>query len=671
MEPVSAVVGVFSLAAEVASIAAKLKAVIASYRGAPSEAARLGETLAFLEGICLAIDRELQKSSGSAARASRADIDGLIRSALEPCRAKLAEMDRALGNLGSGSDVKSRLKFVYGKDAIKEMNGDLDRLVSRLQFAIGADVWICRLATVTNAPGMGLCDNHGSRDSSVSAPLPRSSVGMSTPAELTPGPVRRIVSRTTQQVQWYRGFLGQVKQEKTVKRTRWPEAFDQGVVDEHTVVSLSTPWLPYRFGVELRKTASATLSYALNVTHIIDWESPLGQKFNGIYSRESEASNLRQLQDSLSNGELSLSSVFRSRGGREQTLLQRAINHRLPLFCAFLFDNDPQGRMLQGTGGVNHAFVYGPTNEQDKVADKIIGRYFSAMQDVLAVDAFTLLSATFTDPASLFWTFRHLLRYSGHDSAELIEQAWSVIVDHYVWVLECYPIPSQSKHITLRRSLWEPLFRELIHSGADVHGDMAYYRVLRDQKCPFQVMDDVREWLSMLMNCGVDIPTYLERERYEVLEAWDMHMDDPDLLCLRGLTTMDFLGYEALVWTRVTDDSGQAAEVLAEFRNVGSDKTSHLNFAGDDWDFEADDIIERYYEWSQMHEWPLGRSFKVVAAQIMATNNTDKWPSDYKERVRHMLNAHQRRLERRWAKRVGKGRKTKGTRVVMPGSWVD
>lgn len=654
-------IGVFSLAAEVASIASKLKAVIASYRGAPSEATRLGETLAFFEGICLAIDRELQRSSGSAASTSRADIDGLIRSALEPCRAKLTEMDRTLGTLGSGSDVKSRLKFVCGKDMIKEMNGDLDRLVSRLQFAIGADVWICRLATVTSAPGMVLCDNHISQDSPASAPSRPPSIVASTPAELTPSPVRRIVSRTTQKVQWYRGFLGQVEQEKTVKRTRWPDVFDQGVVDEHTVVSLSTPWLPYRLGLELRKTASTTLSYALNITHIIDLESPLGQKFKRIYSQGSEASNLRQLQDSLSNRELSLSSVLRSGWGRERTLLQWAISNRLPLFCAFLFDNDPQGRMLQGTDANILKFRWVASNEQHEAADEIIGRYFSAMHDVPAVDTFEFLCQIFSDPASLLRIFRLLLRCSGQDSTEFINRAWSASVDDYTSVLTRDRIFG---HTTPRRSSWEPLFRQLIRSGADVHGGMAYYNVLLNQNCPFQIIDDVREWLSMLMDCGVDIPTYLERERCEVFQKWDMYADDPDLLCLRGLTTIDFLGYKAPVWIRVTDPSGHAAEVMEEFKNVGSDTLL--------WSISwAEGLAKWKHEQLQKDEWPLGRSFKAVAAWAMETKNADYWPSDNREKIRHMLDAHRRRLERRWAKKAGKEKKTKGARVVMPGSWVD
>ncbi|EJT74580.1 hypothetical protein GGTG_08420 [Gaeumannomyces tritici R3-111a-1] len=666
MEPVSAVVGVFSLAAEVASIAAKLKAVIASYRGAPSEAARLSDTLAFLEGICLAIDRELQRSSESATRASRGEMHSLIRSALEPCRAKLAEMDRSLAALGSGSDVKSRLKFAYGKDAIKEMNGDLDRLVSRLQFSIGADVWICRLDTVTNAPGVGLCDNHVARYSSTAAPLPRSSVGAPTSAELTPGSVRPVVSRTTQQIQWYRGFLGQVEQKKTMKRTRWPEAFDRGVVDEHTVVSLSTPWLPYRLGLELRKTASTTLSYALNITHIIDLESPLGQKLHSIFIGfgKNETAKLRQLQYSLSNGELSLYSVIRLRSGREQTLLQRAINCKLPLFCAFLFDNDPQGRMLQETDPTRLEFSWGATDAQDKAADKIISRYFTAKQDILVVDAFTFLSNIFSDPASLLWTFRHLLPYSGHDSAEFIKLAWSISAIRYVTVLDFDPIhPDQSRRLALRRSLWYPLFRKLIRSGADVHGGRAYYRILDRQKCPFQVVDDVREWLSMLMNCGVDIPSYLQRERYEVFQTWDINRDfyDRHLLCWRGLTTMDFLGYDAPVWIRITDPSSHAAEVLGEFINVGGDLFH--------WDMSVIGGLDEWdYERLQSEEWPLVRSFKTIAAWCMEEANTNGWPSDYRKEIRRMLDAHERRLEMRWAKR---GRKTKGARVAMPGAWVD
>ncbi|KAL8399987.1 hypothetical protein RB594_000407 [Gaeumannomyces avenae] len=669
MEPVSAVVGVFSLAAEVASIAAKLKAVIVSYRGAPSEATRLGDTLAFLEGICLAIDRELQRSSESATRASRGEIHGLIRSALEPCRAKLAEMDRSLATLGSGSDVKSRLKFVCGKDAIKEMNGDLDRLVSRLQFAIGADVWICRLDTVTNAPGVGLCNNHVSRYPSASAPLPRSSVNTFTPAELTPSSARQVVTQTAQKVEWYRGFLGQVEQKKTVKRTRWPEALDRGVVDEHTVVSLSTPWLPYRFGLELRKTASTTLSYALNITHIIDLGSPLAEKLVNIYlePRENETESLRRLQDSLSSGELSPSSVIRSWSGREQTLLQWAINHKLPLICTFLFDNTPQGRMLQGTATPRLNIHFGATDAQDKAADKIISIYFTAKQDILVVDAFTFLSNIFSDPASLLQVFRHLLPQSGHDSAEFIKWAWSISATQYVEVLRLHPIhPDQSKRTTLRRSLWYPLFRELIRSGADAHDGKVYYRVLRTQKCPFQVVDDVREWLSMLMNCGVDIPTYLQRERYEVFQAWDMHRDliDQHLLCSRGLTTMDFLGYDAPVWVRVTDPSSHAAEVLREFINVGGDMLHQQLFV-------YDGCSEWVYEELQRKEWPLVRSFQAFAVASMVTENTDELPSYPRKEIRRMLDAHERRLERRWAKRMGRGRKTKGARVAMPGGWVD
>lgn len=155
MDPVSLVLGVAPLVAQIAKLGFTIKAAVESYKSVPKEVQKLVDRLDWLEKICISVDATLTRHQ-SLLRIIEPVSLSAISEALTRCQAEVQRLEEMIASTGmillrddssktqtpcSKNDTVSRGRFLRKKDKIQGVVQDLDGVINSLQLAITLNIW--------------------------------------------------------------------------------------------------------------------------------------------------------------------------------------------------------------------------------------------------------------------------------------------------------------------------------------------------------------------------------------------------------------------------------------------------------------------------------------------------------------------------------------------------
>ncbi|TLD22813.1 hypothetical protein PspLS_07158 [Pyricularia sp. CBS 133598] len=695
MEPFSAVCGVLALVGQVVKTVNSIQGHVATYKAASDDVTDLIYHLKILGNILRSVQDCLEKSLASPNPVYIAGVPREIASILVCCEQKLKSLEQKLLRLGRPGKI-FRLNYVIKRDEIIKAFGEIDKLTSKLHFAISTQRWSLSLPSVDQPPEY---DEIEKMDQ------------IETETILTPSTTTEEISTTTGsavslpqnsfslalqkscETQRYCGIAGQVQVTRKNRQAKW-SYFDDGITDESTEYLIKLPLVPYQIALQLRRSSSMPLSYSLNVTHVIQTSTQLGKELSALFHPDEGEDDLRGLQSLFSSRRISLYSMVHDDEitGSTTTLLHLAINNRMPVMSKFLALNDRIGKCLESVSANNLVMTYlpaeSPSDIHNREGEQVLSVVFKSPRAELDTDFFQWISYVYPDPEQFGSILNHFLRHHDGDTSEWIDIAWARAVDNYINlgpITAGYPPGFFARRV----EAWTPIIRQLLRLGVDVNAPYkaswgyaqgsAYFHILQNQICHKQVVKDVHEWLSMLEDCGVHLPTYLARERQQLPEQWEFVADirRDSIHSVRELKTINHRGLDALVWTPKKDPLNGALELFQEFEAL---QVSHIS-PSFRFNFPQDSSrgkncrhvsnvqpVEQKMEMYNREEWPVQRTLVAVAEE--AVYYKDEWPPEYSQRIQELLDKHKRRLERRWNKRAYQKGAARGV-ARMTGGWVE
>ncbi|KAI6386624.1 hypothetical protein MCOR32_000920 [Pyricularia oryzae] len=694
MEPFSAVCGVLALVGQVVKTVNSIQGHVATYKAASDDVIDLINHLKILGNILQSVQDCLEKSLASPNPVYKAGVSREIASILVCCEQKLKSLEQKLLRLGRPGKI-FKLNYVIKRDEIVKAFGEIDRLTSKLHIAISTQRWSLSLSSVDQPPQYEELQKMDDIESETMLTPSTTTEEISTttdPAVGLPQNSFPLAVRKSCETQDYCGIAGQLQVTRKNRQAKW-SYFDDGITDEATEYLIKLPLVPYQIALQLRRSSGMPLTYSLNVTHVIQASTPLGRELSALFHHKEGEDDLRGLQSLLSSRRISLySMVHDPETESTSTLLHLAINNRMPIMSKFLAMNDRNGKCLESASDKNLSKRYLPAKSSSEIRDgegeQVLSVVFKSPRAELDADFFQWISCVYPDPEQFRSIFDHFLRHHEGDTSEWIDMAWARAVDGYISI---GPIKAgfSPGYFARRVEAWTPILKKLVQLGVDVHGkfesswgftrDSAYFHILHNQTCHKQVVKDVQEWLTMLEDCGVHLPTYLARERQQLPEKWEVMAerrrgsDNP----LGELSTIDHNGLDALVWTPANDASNEALELLQEFEAL---RASHIppslmfTFPPESSKGKTGEKtpkvqpVEQKMRMYNREEWPIQRTLVAVAEE--AVRYKKEWPSEYSQRIQELLDKHKRRLDRRWNKRAYHKRAARGV-AKMPGGWVE
>ncbi|KAI6359915.1 hypothetical protein MCOR25_006904 [Pyricularia grisea] len=694
MEPFSTVCGVLALVGQVVKTVNSIQGHVATYKAASDDVTDLINHLNILGNIFQTVQECLERSLASPSQVYIAGIPREIASILPSCQQKLKSLEQKIVRLGRSGKIFG-LNYIYRKDEIAKACGEIYNLNNTLQLAISIQTWSISLSSVDQPPKYEEMEkmDQTERETILTPSTTTEEISTTTNSAVGfPQNSFSLAQRKSSKTHRYCGIAGQVQVTRKNRQSKW-SYFDDGITDESTEYLIKLPLIPYQIALQLRRLSNMPLSYSLNVTHVIQTSTQLGKELAALFHPKEEEDDLRGLQSLLSSRRISLYSMVHDEvTGNTSTLLHLAINNRMPILSKFLALNDHSGKCLESVSAQNLIMTYlpakSPSDRQNREGEQVLSVVFKSPRAELDADFFQWISYIYPDPEQFGSITNHFLRHHEGDTSEWIDMAWARAVDSYINlgpITAGYP----PGFFTRRVEAWTPILKQLIKLGVDVHGQYraswgyfegsAYFHILHNQTSHKQVVKDVHEWLTMLEDCGVHLPTYLSRERKQLPEQWKVvaALRRDSIYPVGELKTLDHHGLDALVWTPANDASNGALEVLQEFEAL---RESHISpsfrFSFPQESIKGKDnrhrsnvkSVEQKMDFYNREEWPVQRTLVGVAEEAVRYKN--EWPADYSQRIQELLDKHKRRLERRWNKRAYQKGAGKGV-ARMPGGWVE
>ncbi|TLS29725.1 hypothetical protein PpBr36_00593 [Pyricularia pennisetigena] len=695
MEPFSTVCGVLALVGQVFKTVNSIQEHVATYKAASDDVTDLINHLNTHGNILRIIQECLEKSLASPDPVYIAGIPREIASILVSCEQKLKNLEQKILRLGRSGKIFG-FNYISKKDEIAKACRDIYNLTNTLHLAISVQRWSISLSSVDQPPSYEKIAKMTQIQRDTVLTPSQTTEEMSTAADsavVLPENSFPLTLRKSSETQRYRGIAGQVEVTRKNRRTKW-SYFDDGIADESIEYLVKLPLVPYQIALQFRRSSIMPLSYSLNVTHVIQTSTQLGKELSALFHPHEGEDDLRGLQILLSSRKISLYSMLHDDvlTGSTSNLLHLAINNRMPIMSKFLALNDRSGKCLESVSTKNLVMTYLPAESPSEIdnseGEQVLSVVFKSARAELDRDFFQWISYVYPDPEQFGSILNHFLRHHEGDTSEWIGMAWARAVDNYINlgpVTAGYPPGFFARRV----EAWTPILKKLVQLGVDVHGrykaswgfsqGSAYFHLLNYQTCHKQVVDDVHEWLGMLEDCGVHLPTYLAREKQQLPEQWELvaGLKRGNIYSGRELKTIDYHGLAALVWTPMKDASNGALELLQEFEALrGSHVLPSFRFSfpllpsQGKKDRQASNVqpVEQKMQLYNREEWPVQWTLVSVAEE--AVRYKDEWPPEYSQRIQELLDKHNRRLERRWNKRAYHREADWGA-ARMPGGWVE
>ncbi|KAF6790365.1 hypothetical protein CMUS01_16275 [Colletotrichum musicola] len=301
-------IGVIGLSLQLIDSAVKIKGVIGTYHSASTEANRLALKVELIEAICNTITKSFGQDDSDCQSPELfgtlgARLIGSIQCTLDELHSivsrleKRASKDRALKTTG--------VFFLSKRDDIARLSKCLDEELSHLQLLLTASLAL----TSTVSSRLLLAPQAETQLGSSTSNLNSTALASSFEVESSPKLfMATSVQKTCRQIIRVFGFHGQSQTVSTTKRSRWGDSQETTSTSETRSFALGHSRLSYRVEIDFLWTPLNSISYALNIRHIIADTNVE----NGMYRNLHQLILLgdhSQLQSLLSARKINLSSL--------------------------------------------------------------------------------------------------------------------------------------------------------------------------------------------------------------------------------------------------------------------------------------------------------------------------------------------------------------------------
>ncbi|KAK2605471.1 hypothetical protein N8I77_008305 [Diaporthe amygdali] len=625
-----------------AKMASSVREAVEHFKSAPKEAIELVERLNMLETACELIRFHLERRHTLPECSSPASL-GIITKALAQCHTRMESLAKMMSSLSLGSsherprvstsDTVARLRLVLRKDRMRSMTADIDHIISLLQFIINVDMCGGQFVVPSSAPETASVDTSAAISSSqLSAVLSTQS--------------------TTDKQRHTSRYLGHITW--TTVEIIDKDSKTKSVPHRKGLVTIRLPFTAMQLDLHYN-CGMGTPSYALNVTHVIDYTTELGEQLSDLMIDQSDPKELHRL---ISERQLSLYSLYRMHN-RETNLFFWSVDG---LKDANTYFSTTSATISFKTSETPPQLFSIHSNFSSSRPCEVTETLLSARPyDMRATDIQYLID-TSNNPGYFNRYLRVFLKSQMINHSDLLFYAWRRLVSAV----------SSELPVDYDVFSWIPAFQYLIEQGIDIHksfnGRVSAYTSILDAPHPFDADDRAHSWLKILKECGVDIKSYIQRET-EHIEKIGLGLSHPTEDS--KVVWLEFEGLTIPSWRREVTMESKAVEVLEEFQNFGLESIERQLYGLYP---SGPDDFKQWKVYGQGEDWrakcfpfllaPIDCMFGVTDLRLR-----DLWCRETHHRAVKLRDERsERRQTRKWNK-IHKGRRVPSKQ--MPGTWVD
>lgn len=696
MDPGTALAAV-SFTIQLASIVQTLNEFVRLIHDAPNELVSLIETMDLMQGNLRQVHYLFEQQFSDS---SLAGSPVYILNALKVCERRVEaqrpwveEIKRSLTTRHLMKRTWASMSLRPKKTQLSEMQFQLRDAMTNLQFAVLNNQWhvqlqqnktttaIHQLQVTTNEPGcraISITDDSFSitQRSSItprSPIIPRSGIQYTQQKDeqlVAPGLSNSALHITSkeQTTIWYRGVFGVIAtQEKWITTRRPDSRIVRKPVPAKRVLTITSPFLgrvvELYFGVSF-----ASIPRALRVYQIMELDAPI---FNMC-----SYGDLEGIQNEFANGTIS-PFVVNDYG---KTLLHLAVIYAHPEMCSLLLRLGVDPDRADNLGLKPFSYLLRPVFRKSQYAIGIVRALPHVQEEFSSADLSICFENYETDPGLADYVL-------SLDSVQYVLASEGCLYPALGSVLRTYGSlfadNSVSRAYTKQRlAKWNPLVRRLLQIGVDIHAPVSrgYYFEPDSYPCalsPYgtpldelfaatrtagEAKDAADAWLQILSTEGIDVLTYLEREKAlhdtqpmftSPCPSWPYQDYQPRQLVFS-------LGEAPAVYADWwIDPESPAPFIRQEFRDMNIITTEHSVYLG---------VYLGLQEYSNSG-WNL--TWPIRLPRWSNALEPDEWRVEDHAAWTRLNQRAQERADRRWHKKARKAARMNGSQAQssMPGAW--